>query len=101
PARPADLAFGLPDRDGGSGSPRAGGGAPPSRGKALRERASMILREVLGVSFDELRGRDLRPVRVAVLDSGVDSTHEDLLGRVTEAYHVEPDGDGWRVEKGV
>ncbi|MBW2456451.1 MAG: S8 family serine peptidase, partial [Deltaproteobacteria bacterium] len=49
----------------------------------------MSLRAALDESFSDLQGRSLDPVTVAVVDSGVDSTHPDLEGRITQAFCVE------------
>jgi subtilisin family serine protease len=49
---------------------------------------SSIIGEVLALSWEELARRELAPVEVAILDSGIDATHPALLGRVVEAYHV-------------
>jgi subtilisin family serine protease len=38
--------------------------------------------------FDELVKCDLQPVSVAVLDSGIDASHPDLLGRVIKTFAV-------------
>ncbi len=49
----------------------------------------MSLRTALKQSFDQLMGRELKPVDVAVVDSGIDATHPDLTTRISRAYAVE------------
>jgi len=49
----------------------------------------MSLRTALGETFADLQGRSLEPVTVAVVDSGVDASHPDLEGRLTQAFCVE------------
>jgi subtilisin len=49
--------------------------------------SSSIL-EALEVPLSDLLKRDLAPVDVAILDSGIDATHPMLAGRVVEAFGV-------------
>ncbi|MBQ6924402.1 MAG: S8 family serine peptidase [Kiritimatiellae bacterium] len=49
-------------------------------------------RELLDIPLWDLAGRTLRPVRVAVLDSGIDASHEALRGRIVAAEAI--DGGG-------
>jgi len=52
---------------------------------------------VLGEAPHVLACRDLPPIEVLVLDSGVDATHPALAGRVAAAYHIEIENDRPRV----
>ena len=45
----------------------------------------------LAGGWDVLKERDLKPVDVAVLDSGIDGSHPDLQGRVATAVAIELD----------
>ena len=51
-------------------------------------------RDLLDLPFAELARRALRPVRVAVLDTGIDASHEALSGRVARATAWRRDGRG-------
>jgi len=48
------------------------------------------LQAALEVEFEALRAGPLRPVEVAVVDSGIDATHPDLAGRIASAWWVRP-----------
>jgi subtilisin family serine protease len=47
-----------------------------------------VIRDALDLSWEELSKRELAPVDVAILDSGIDATHPVLAGRIIEAYGV-------------
>jgi subtilisin len=49
---------------------------------------SHIIGEVLELSWEQLIQKELAPVDVAILDSGIDATHPILSGRVAEAFGV-------------
>jgi subtilisin family serine protease len=49
--------------------------------------------DVLATPIEALRNRDLQPIEVAVLDSGMDASHGDLRGRVVAAFGVGGSGD--------
>jgi len=44
---------------------------------------------VLQTHFEKIAVQELQPVKVAVIDSGIDASHPDLKNRVFEAYRVE------------
>ena len=53
-----------------------------------------LLSDILNESIPELRTKKLRPVTVAVVDSGIDSTHEVLKNRICSAWEfVEENGE--------
>ena len=60
----------------------------------------MGLRAALRYRLEEFRSRRLRPVTVAVVDSGVDATHPELAKRVVKAVHVEQDDGECRIIAG-
>jgi hypothetical protein len=53
--------------------------------------------EALGAEFSSLRERELSPVAVAILDTGIDSSHPDLRDRVIRAFEVERAGRRFRI----
>jgi subtilisin family serine protease len=55
------------------------------------------MEEAFELSWEELAKKQLAPVDVAILDSGIDATHPVLKGRVVEAYAVETIGGGEQV----
>lgn len=57
-------------------------------------RQSSTFRELLDLNIEDLPGLDLRPVTVAVLDSGIDATHPALKGRIVKASSLGKDGRG-------
>ena len=52
------------------------------------------LSRALKVRLAELAGQSLVPVEVAILDSGVDGSHERLRGKVSAAFICESDKEG-------
>lgn len=53
-----------------------------------------LLADILNDSIPELRNQKLHPVTVAVVDSGIDSTHETLKNRISSAWEfVEENGE--------
>jgi subtilisin family serine protease len=55
------------------------------------------LSEALGTELSSLRDRELASVGVAILDTGIDSSHPDLRDRVIHAFEVERVGRRFRV----
>lgn len=60
----------------------------------------MSLFEALHASPEDLRDKELEPVDVAVIDSGVDATHPELEGRVTAAYRAEMTAGAFELVQG-
>lgn len=55
------------------------------------------IRELLDIDLRKLQVMPLSTVKVAVIDSGVDASHEDLSGKVEQAFRFSSDGsDGER-----
>jgi subtilisin family serine protease len=52
-----------------------------------------VLPDAIACDLRTLKDRDLAPVDVAIIDSGVDATHADLISRQITAYDVQA-GDG-------
>ena len=61
----------------------------------------LSFRELLDTPLYELPDRPLRPVRVAVLDSGIDASHETLKGRVVVSTGFDKDEEGTVVSKSL
>lgn len=53
-----------------------------------------LLASALAVPVTELATRELAPVTVAILDSGIDGSHPDLAGRVIRGMIFEADAEG-------
>ena len=53
-----------------------------------------LLARALELSIEDLAKRNLLPVNVAVLDSGIDGSHPDLSGRLLRSAIFEADADG-------
>jgi subtilisin len=61
----------------------------------------MNLQQVLKIGPEELKNRKLPPVKVAIVDSGIDATHPQLRGRVVSSVRVEAKGRAQHVMKGA
>lgn len=48
-----------------------------------------MLRRALGETLGSLAARTLAPVDVVVIDSGIDSSHAELAGRIVRAHRIE------------
>jgi subtilisin len=57
------------------------------------------LGELLDLDLRKAAAGGLRPVEVAVLDTGIDSTHPELRGAVVEAYEMVRSGQRFRTVK--
>lgn len=53
-----------------------------------------LFHDILNMSLRKLRKRELEPIGVAVVDSGIDSTHPDLAERVVASHVILPSEDG-------
>jgi subtilisin family serine protease len=53
-----------------------------------------VLARALQTRIEELAGRDLAPIKIAVLDTGVDGSHPDLKGRVIRGVICTAGQDG-------
>lgn len=54
----------------------------------------VLFSELLSIPLPELANRVLRPVKVAVLDTGIDASHEVLKGKVIRAFGYRRDESG-------
>lgn len=64
--------------------------------------SSDYLLDALRDDLGKMAGRDLSPLEVSVLDSGVDATHPDLEGRIVDAFRIDMvDGKPSPVEIGA
>jgi len=59
-----------------------------------KESKGYMLLDLLQCNLNELRKRDLRKIHIAVLDTGIDATHEVLKGKVIHAYGFRSESDG-------